>query len=151
MEEIEQKIDRYELAFHLRPELEEPERVQKWQEIEGLIAKDGGVVTSSQPLKRQRLSFPISHQRQAYFGVINFRLPAENIHPLKEKLQLHEQILRFLILNLPEEQKVLTRWHDRGVKGKIRTYTPPSESKKIKPTVKPEEMEKQIEEALENI
>ena len=98
MLETEQKIENYELGFHLLPEMEEGKLNEKVQEIEGMIIKLGGSVTSSRPVKRQHLSYPIDHKKYAFFGTLNFKMPTEGADQIRDQLKLEETVLRSLIL-----------------------------------------------------
>lgn len=149
--ELEQKIENYELGFHLLPETKEAQIGQKSQEIEEMIAKLGGTVNNSRPPKKQHLSYPIDHKKYSYFGVINFKLPASETDQLRDGLKLDETVLRFLILRVKENQKILRRLKDESSRPKIRTHTPAKLDNKPKEEIKPEIMEKQIEEVIENI
>ncbi|TSC74570.1 MAG: small subunit ribosomal protein S6 [Parcubacteria group bacterium Gr01-1014_44] len=151
MLEIEQKIENYELGFHLLPELEEGEIAEKTREIEGLIAKLGGAVTNSQQPKKQHLSYPIDHKKYSYFGVINFKLPCGEADQLRDTLKLDEKVLRTLVLKVKENQKILRVLKDQSSKPRIRTHTPAKPDSKPKEEIKPEVMEKQIEEVIGNI
>lgn len=151
MLETEQKIENYELGFHLLSELEEGQLAEKTQEIEGLIAKLGGAVINSRQPKKQHLSYPIDHQKYSRFGVINFKLPVGASDQLRDTLKLDEAVLRSLILKVKENQKVLRSIKDQSAKPRTRTHTPVKPDAKPKEEIKPEVMEKQIEEVIENI
>lgn len=151
MSETGQKIENYELGFHLLPEMEEGQLTAKTQEIEGMITKLGGSVTHSRPLKRQHLSYPIDHKKYAFFGVFNFKLPAEMVDQLRDILKLDEMVLRSLILKVKENQKVLRSLKDHSTKPRTRTHTPSKPETKPKEEIKPEVMEKQIEDVIEHI
>ena len=151
MENIEPKMESYELGFHLLSELEEGQIGEKVQEIEGMITRLGGAVTSSRPVKKQHLSYPIDHKRYSYFGALNFKMPTEGADQLRDGLKLDETVLRSLILKVKENQKVLRSIRDHSAKPRARTHTPPKAESKPKEEIKPEVMEKQIEEVIENI
>ena len=148
--ELEQKIENYELGFHLLPETEEDKIAEKTQEIEDMITKLGGSVTNSRQPKKQHLSYPIDHKKYSYFGVVNFKLPSDGTDQLREMLKLDEHVLRSLILKVKENQKVLRVLKDQS-KPRTRTHTPTKPDTKPKEEVKPEVMEKQIEEVIGNI
>ena len=150
MTEFEQKIDNYELGFHLLPELEETETKAKSQEIETLISQLGGSVLGIREPKKQRLSYPLKQKRFSFFGVINFKSPAQAIEQLTAQLKLNNSLLRFIILKVKEEQKVL-RSPKETQRTRTRTYTPPVREQKPKEEIKPEIIEKQIEEVIENL
>lgn len=151
MLETDQKIENYELGFHLLPELEEGQLTEKVQEIEGVITKLGGSITHSRPLKKQHLSYPIDHKKYSYFGVFNFKLPTEASDQLRDILKLDEAVSRSLILKVRENQKVLHSIKEHSVRPRTRTHTPPKTETKPKEEVKPEVMEKQIEDVISNI
>ena len=69
----------YELAFHLNPNLEEMQVQQLAQNVENHITFAGGVVSFKKEPEKIRLSYPVKHKKQAYFGYIHFNLafPAE--------------------------------------------------------------------------
>ena len=149
--ETEQKMENYELGFHLLPTMEEDKITEKTQEIEGMIAKLGGSVTNSRPPKKQHLSYPIDHKKYSYFGVVNFKLPTTNTDQLRDTLKLEEDVLRFLIIKIRENQKVLRSIKDSSSRIKTRTHTPTKPDAKPKEEIKPEVMEKQIEDVIGNI
>ena len=151
MLETEAKIENYELGFHLLPELEEARIGEKIQEIESVITKLGGAIISSRPPKKQHLSYPIDHKKYSFFGVFNFKLPAEATDQLRDILKLDETVLRSLILKVKENQKVLRSIKDHSTRPRTRTHTPLKVESKPKEEIKPEVMEKQIEEVIENI
>ncbi|MBI2676865.1 MAG: 30S ribosomal protein S6 [Candidatus Yanofskybacteria bacterium] len=148
MAELEQKIDNYELGFHLLPELEESETGTKLKEIEDVISRLGGTILNSREPKKQRLSYPLKHKRFSFFGVVEFKSPTEAIKPLENQLKLNDSLLRFLILKIKENQRVLRSIKETSSRPKIRTHTPPALEKRPKEEVKPEEIEKQIEEVI---
>jgi len=142
----------YELAFHLRPELEEAEGKAKAMVLEESIGKIGGSISASREPKKQHLSYPISHQHYSLFGVINFQAPADKVAELGAQLKLDPAFLRFLLIKQEENQRVLrsANLHPGGARQRIKTTAPTTEVKP-KEEVKPEVMEKQLEEVIGNI
>lgn len=151
MQEIEQKVENYELGFHLIPELEDEQVRVKAQEIEANITQLGGTILGSHEPRKQRLSYPIEHKRLAYFGVINFKSPTEALEDLENTLKLNDSLLRFLVLKVRENPKVLRSLKESSPRTRIKTHTPPSPQSKPKEEIKPEVMEKQIEDVIGNI
>ena len=64
----------YELAFHLNPDLEETQVKELAQNIESYITSSGGIISFKKDPEKVRLSYPIQHKRQAYFGYIQFSI-----------------------------------------------------------------------------
>lgn len=94
----------YEFAYHITTQLDEAKVPQIQAEVEQLIAKLGGVITSSQAPQPKKLSYPIKHQRQSFFGWAQFTLGnAEGLAELDEYARLNADILRHITLKLEHE------------------------------------------------
>ncbi len=151
MLELEPKIENYELGFHLLPELEEEESGKKFREVEASITQLGGLVLTSREPKKQHLSYTIDHKKYSFFGVINFKSPTEAIALLEAQLKLNDSILRFLVLKIKENSRFLKTLKESSPRSRAKTYTPPKLEDKPKEEIKPEVMEKQIEDIIGNI
>ena len=101
MNEDENKRE-YEMSFLLTPEILEGGLDFETAELKKIIRESGGevgrVVESGSPKKRW-LSYEIKKQRQAYFGVLYFKMPSEGVSKIKSILSSNKKILRFLILS----------------------------------------------------
>ncbi len=137
----------YELAFHLNPDLEETQIQQLAQNIENHIISVGGAVPFKKEPERVRLSYPIKHKRQAYFGYVHFTLDSpEKLVNIDEELKSHSDIWRYLTTKVPTTSS------------KMKFRFKPSKPKTIteKPTEKPtpeqsKELDKELEGILENL
>ncbi|MBI4158513.1 MAG: 30S ribosomal protein S6 [Candidatus Yanofskybacteria bacterium] len=137
----------YELAFHLNPDMEEAQARQSAQNIEHNITSAGGVVSFKKEPERTRLSYPIKHKNQAYFGYIHFNLESkENLATIDEQMRFNNDILRHLTVKIPADSgKVKFRFKPQ--KPKIVTEKPAEP----KTPEKTKELEKQLEGILENL
>jgi ribosomal protein S6 len=97
----------YEFAYHLTAIVDEAKVPSIHQEVEALIQKHGGVITSSQQPERRKLSYAIKHQTQSFFAWVQFVTDSDTLLPeLDEWARLHTEILRHVILKLePESDK----------------------------------------------
>lgn len=94
----------YEFACHITTQIDEAQVPTIWEKAQEIIGKHGGVITQSQPPQRQRLSYPIRHQQQSFFGWAQFSLDnAEGLQELDEWARLHGDIFRHIILKLDTE------------------------------------------------
>ena len=125
MLELEPKIENYELAFHLFPELAEEESVKKFREIEESVIQLGGTVLASREPKKQHLSYEINHKKYSFFGTLNFKAPTETIAQLESQLKLNDSILRFIVLKIKENARYLKSLKESSPRTKTKTYTPP--------------------------
>jgi len=145
IEAFEPKVEHYELAFHLRPDLEEVESKDKARKLEEALTALGGQIALSREPKKQHLSYPINHQKYGYFGTISFRAPTDEIIKLDSQLKLDGDILRFMLVKTLENPRTM-----RGVSGKEHGPRARKAAMEVKPAevVKPEVMEKQLEEVI---
>jgi ribosomal protein S6 len=95
----------YEFAYHITAQMDEAKAPAIQQDVEGIIAKNGGVITLSQPPSPKRLSYPIKHQRQSFFGWCQFSTtePEKLLAELDEFARLHPEVLRHVTLKLEHE------------------------------------------------
>ena len=94
----------YEFAYHITTQLDEARVPQIQQEIEAIVAKHGGVITASQSPQPKRLSYPIKHQGQSFFGWVQFTAEDEKVlAELDEHARLHPEVLRHVTLRLEHE------------------------------------------------
>lgn len=94
----------YEFACHLTTQMDEAAVPALWQEVQALISKHGATIAAEQQPQRQRLSYEIKHQRQSFFGWVQFTTDKEELlHELEEWARLHPQVLRHIVLKLEAE------------------------------------------------
>lgn len=147
---MEKNKTTYELAFHLNPDFEESQIRQLAQNIENHITSTGGIISFKKEPERVRLSYPIKHKRQTYFGYIHFNLKPDSekneLTNIDEQIKLNNDILRYLMVKIPVDS------------GKVKFRFKPLRQKAIteKPAEKqtPEagkELDKQLEGILENL
>jgi len=153
MEETIEKLNQYELGFHLIPDLTDEEVASSLADLGKIITKlKGNIVKTKDPLKID-LAYPIKHKKQAFFGSINLQGSPELPEELQEELKLNDNVLRFVILKEEEEgRRVLTTMVGPKGQKKIKGQGAPHTNKKREQEpVKPEEIEKQIDEVIKNI
>lgn len=148
----------YELAYHLNPDIEESEVLAHVQEIQNLITQSSGSVLVSREPKHKHLSYPIKQKHYSYFGVLDFSAVPETIEKLNSQMKLQSHILRYLLLKKEYGDKELRILGVSRPRPRIKTHEPLALSReeleragKPKEEIKPEEMEKEIEEVLEKI
>lgn len=140
----------YELAFHISPNLEQSRVAQIREELDKLITSHGGVITFTREPEKTRLSYPIRHERSAFFGYIQFSLnDASKLVEIEEQLRLNNDIMRYLMLKLQTDQE------RAKALSKMAAHKERQERRVKKPTAaKPEdtkEMEKQLEDVIGNL
>ena len=69
-------------------------------EIEEMITGGGGEVVVSRLWEERRLAYPIKGQRKGTYWLIYFRSPTTEIKTLNRKCELHDSVLRHLVLKI---------------------------------------------------
>lgn len=125
----------YDLSYLISPDLSEKEAQQFNEKIIDFILKEGGILDTTQSLKKINLAYPIKKKKEAYFATLTFFLSPQKAPLLSQELEKEEKILRFLIFKKKSPQKIK--------KAQVSKPKPP-----LKEKVKLEELEKKLEEIL---
>lgn len=155
---MESELRNYELGYHITTNVEEGRAEKVKDELEKLVTDSGGAITISQTPELKRLSYSIKHQRQAFFGWMQFSLPDSEegdtgamLSALDEQLRLSNELLRYVVLRLEHEEDKRTAplAASRERKAAAEAAKPRVvEEKKAEDTGK---MESELEDVLENI
>jgi len=143
--EVETKL--YELAYLAPPQISAEELETLITKVKKIIEKQQGAITQEQSPHKRTLSYPIGKQKEAFFGFLRFTMRPELEPELPKILRLETNLLRQMIIavspqQLKEEQKQARR---QAPEIGRKPYKP----RKEKPQeVKPEELEKKLEEIL---
>jgi len=137
-EEIALQQENYELGFHLTPDLTEEEVKHAVEELTSDINQNGGLITFTKEPQRFRLAYPIQHKLSSYFGFILFTAPKDSVLKLQEGFKLNNKILRYVIIKKEERKEPEVK-------------TQPRLKKIEKPAEKPTEVDKQLEDIIENL
>jgi len=95
---MEQETKNYEIAYLLSPSIPEEEVLTHTRNLSTIIEEQKGTVKHLQEPKKQKLSYPIQKERNAYFGWITFRLTPDSVAALEKKLKVYPHILRYLVV-----------------------------------------------------
>lgn len=69
-------------------------------EVEKMINDAGGEVLVSRLWEERRLAYPIKGQRKGTYWLLYFRSPTGEITGLNRKCELHDSVLRHLVIKL---------------------------------------------------
>jgi small subunit ribosomal protein S6 len=69
-------------------------------EVEGMIKSAGGEVLVSRLWEERRLAYPIKGQRKGTYWLMYFRGPSSILAPLNRQWEIHEGMLRHLVLKI---------------------------------------------------
>ena len=96
----------YELAFMLKDPSSE-------KVVLDLLAQHKATVVNQSPINSVKLAYPVKKHLTAFFGVINMETEPENMKALSSALNLSSEVLRFLIIAVPNVKKSTERSEPR--------------------------------------
>lgn len=131
----EQNKKDYEISFLVRTE----EAVLELEKM--LSAEKAEIFKRSEP-KRITLAYPIKKENSAVFAFCHFRLAPESVQSFRERLNLNQQILRFLIVIPPPKIERDSRWQEQA------SPAAPVVEVKLPQVLSNEALEKTLEEIL---
>jgi small subunit ribosomal protein S6 len=70
------------------------------KEVEGMIAEGGGEVLISRLWEERKLAYPINGHRKGTYWLVYFRGKPGQITPLNRQCQIHDGVLRQLVLKI---------------------------------------------------
>ncbi|HVC34997.1 MAG TPA: 30S ribosomal protein S6 [Chloroflexota bacterium] len=88
----------YELTLILKPTLNEEGIAGTTSKVEGWITGNGGEMVTVTPVGRKRLAYPVAHQRDGSYVVMQLRARPETLVEVERNLKLSEDVLRHMIL-----------------------------------------------------
>jgi small subunit ribosomal protein S6 len=94
------KTNVYEAMFILDSNRFARERAGLPGEVEAAIKAAGGEVVVSRLWEERRLAYPIAGQRKGTYWLIYFRGPSSIVDPLNKGWEIHDAILRHLVLKI---------------------------------------------------
>jgi small subunit ribosomal protein S6 len=97
---VAKRTNVYEAMFILDSNRYARERAALPGEIEAMIKAGGGEVLVSRLWEERRLAYAIGQHRKGTYWLIYFRGPSSIVDPLNRQCEIHEGILRQLVLKV---------------------------------------------------
>ena len=95
----------YEVSYILSPALTEGGILAYAGKLSALIEELGGTIRRVEQPRKQKLSYPIKKEINAYFGWITFRLQPQRIAEFEKRYKGNTETLRFLMLEEEIEKR----------------------------------------------
>jgi small subunit ribosomal protein S6 len=90
----------YDLVLLLSVESEEEARTKLLADVEGAISAAGGTLSRNQAWGRRPTTFPIDHQSEAEYFLLQFTGPTSLLESLEHSLRIADEVLRFRIIKV---------------------------------------------------
>jgi len=129
----------YELTFLVNPNISSAELTDVLKQLKDFILRYDGEIIKDFSSQKINLAYPVKKLKQAYLVVIDFELGKDKIETLKNYIKDLKAILRHLLIT------------KKQIKIKPARFKPIKPKTEIKPKtkIKIEELDKRLEEILE--
>ncbi len=95
-------LKNYELMVALKPLLPDDFRKEIHKELVSMIKGFGGEVLDVDVWGKRYLAYKIKGHNEGYYLVYDFKVFPENIAEIKRKMQLKQEVLRFMVANIDD-------------------------------------------------
>ncbi|MEK7505485.1 MAG: 30S ribosomal protein S6 [Patescibacteria group bacterium] len=145
----------YEVGFHIASSISAEEVPGIATKVTDSVVKNGGTFVSSEEPKLRGLAYPLGKAKKggkdffdtAYFGHVYFRAEKETIQTIISAIGSLGEVLRFLVVEIPEEA-LTPRRSERRVRPEGESEGAGVEEGKVKKQLTPEELDKTIDQLV---
>ncbi len=88
----------YELALVLSASLSDEKQEKILEDVKMVVTSAKGKVKESKLLGKKKFSYPIKKEKEGFYHILTFNLEGKETGQLSNKIQLNENILRYLII-----------------------------------------------------
>ncbi len=106
-------LKNYELMVVLKPLLPDDFRKEIHKELVDMVKGFGGEVVDVDVWGKRYLSYKIKGHNEGYYMVYEFKSTPESIAEVKRKLQLKQEVLRFMVVGVDDVTSI-----GKGIKKK---------------------------------
>jgi small subunit ribosomal protein S6 len=96
----------YELTYAISGVLSDKKTQQTIDDVSDYIAGNGGDVEEVDEWGSQRLAYRIDGKRSGFYVRAHFEAPGELVPTLERRLQLNDDILRYLVLRMDSKMQL---------------------------------------------
>jgi len=92
----------FEHVVLLKQDLSSTDLESEIKKHEETISELNGSVVSKESWGLRNLAYPIKNNKKAFYELMNIDLPNENIKKINEKLNLNENIIRYITVKVKD-------------------------------------------------
>jgi len=104
----DKKLKNYEMMVALKPLLPDDLRKELHKEFVDMVQDDGGEVLDVDVWGKRYLAYKINGHNEGYYIIYNFKVSPGKIAEIKRQMQLKQEILRFMIVEIEDVDKIGT-------------------------------------------
>jgi small subunit ribosomal protein S6 len=104
----DKKLKNYEMMVALKPLLPDDLRKELHKEFVDMVQDDGGEVLDVDVWGKRYLAYKINGHNEGYYIIYDFKVSPGKIAEIKRQMQLKQEILRFMIVEIEDVDKIGT-------------------------------------------
>ncbi len=97
-------IKDYESMIILKPQLNQDEAVKENEKIIAFYTENGGEFIKTDTWGKRQLAYPINKSNEGYYFINYFRFESENVKTILRFYNIHEHVLRYIIVDKHEKR-----------------------------------------------
>ncbi len=94
-------MNKYELVYILKPNVEEEKRTQLMEKFRGIIESEGSIENVDEWGNR-KLAYEIKKFTEGYYTLVNFSSTSELPKELDRNLKITDEVIRHMIIKIEE-------------------------------------------------
>ena len=145
-------MPKYELMYILSSAVSDNDAPAVASELDKFITDEGGKILTSEMLGKKKLAYPIKKTRNGFYILRTFNFEGGKIASLENKIKSMDSIIRFLVINIDEQERRAAKDHD--VQEKMKLNRKPKAEEPVENAepinLSETELEQKIEKALES-
>lgn len=91
-------MNKYEIMFILRPNLEDDARAALVENLTSILTKDSGTVDSTKDWGLRELAYEIKDFKKGYYMILDVTTSADNIHEFDRLAKINANVLRHMTI-----------------------------------------------------
>ncbi len=91
-------LNDYELAIVFGISLSEEKQKKILEDVKAIVTSAKGKIKEAKLLGKKKFSYPIKKEKEGFYYILTFTLDGKETGKLSNKIQLTENILRYLII-----------------------------------------------------
>jgi small subunit ribosomal protein S6 len=112
----DKKLKNYEMMVALKPLLPDDLRKELHKEFVDMVQNDGGEVLDVDVWGKRYLAYKIKGHNEGYYIIYNFKVSPDRVAEIKRQMQLKQEILRFMIVEIENIDKIGTGIKKKEIK-----------------------------------
>jgi small subunit ribosomal protein S6 len=147
-------MPKYELMYILSSAVSDVDAPPISDEVNKFLTDNQGTLLSLEMLGKKKLAYPIKKTRNGFYVLQTFEMDGAKLQSLDNKLRSIDSIIRYLVVNLDEQERRAVK--DRAIQDKMKLARKPQKVETADHPAQPEvkltdtELESKIELALES-